>query len=83
MTTGKFIKILEENNIPADVTMMSDSGWEMDASHMDGVFYNETKCTLVFTQGGDKYDEHYFNKDGWKLLYSGDKNVRAKFGIHE
>lgn len=69
MTIGDFSKLIKDNNIPEDVTMLSDSGWECWATCMDGVYYNKENKELVFTQDGDEYDR-YYNKPGWKLLHS-------------
>lgn len=69
MTIGEFSKLIKDNNIPEDVTMLSDSGWECGASEMDGVYYNEEGKEIVFTQEGDKYD-HYYDKKSWRLINS-------------
>ena len=50
MTFAELNKIIEENNIPHDVKLMSDSGWECGATDMDGVYYNREKNEIVFTQ---------------------------------
>jgi hypothetical protein len=70
MTIGEFKKIIKKFNIPEDVTMLSDSGWECFETDMDGVWYNEKEKEIVFTQNGDKYERHYFGKPGWRLLHS-------------
>ena len=46
------VKILSDKNIPSDARIMSDSGWEGDATDMDGVFYSRETNELVFNQGG-------------------------------
>ena len=70
MTLGLLEQIVKENNIPNDAKLMSDSGWECDATNMDGIFYNKGTNTLVFTQG--VYDGDYYDKPGteWKKIYS-------------
>lgn len=55
MTLEKLNKICADNNIPSDVTLMSDSGWECDATEMNGVWYNPESRVIVFTQG-DQYE---------------------------
>lgn len=70
MTIGEFSKLIKDNNIPEDVTMLSDSGWECSASDMDGVYYNEKQREIVFTQSGDEYEERYYGKEGWRLIHS-------------
>ena len=56
MTFAELNKIIEENNIPHDVKLMSDSGWECDATDMDGVYYNKEKNEIVFTQSTKTID---------------------------
>lgn len=72
MTFEKLKQIIEKNNIPEDVTLMSDSGWECCATKMDGVYYNECENVMVFTQTGDKYEIYHQNpllKQLWKQLH--------------
>ena len=59
--------LVEKYNIPDDVVLMSDSGWECGATNMDGIYYNKKKNTIVFTQCGDRYDSYYDDPD-WILL---------------
>ena len=72
MTIKEFNKIIQDNNIPDDVTMMSDSGWECCESDMDGAYYNEVEKRIIFTQHGDIFDSNWYGKKGWKLLHSSD-----------
>lgn len=67
MTFSEIQKIVENNNIPLTVELLSDSGWECCATRMDGVYYNEKLNKMVFTQKGDKYDDYYDDPE-WKLL---------------
>lgn len=69
MTLGEFDKLMKDNNIPKDVTMLSDSGWECCASDMNGIYYNEAEKELVFTQNGNAYDYEYYGKSEWKLVH--------------
>lgn len=69
MTFGLLNKIIEENNIPDDVTLMSDSGWECDATEMDGIYYNSESNIIVFTQYASEFDS-YQKDNKWKMLYS-------------
>ena len=55
MTLEKLNKICADNNIPSDVTFMSDSGWECGPTEMNGVWYNPETRVIVFTQG-DQYE---------------------------
>lgn len=65
MTFAELNKIIEENNIPHDVKLMSDSGWECGASDMDGVYYNREKNEIMFTQKTQKVDEWFDRNDDW------------------
>ena len=84
MTFAILKKIIEKHNIPEDVELLSDSGWECSATEMDGVWYNAKLNEIQFTQDGknfwgsigmeDTYDEPHDranadNKDEWVLLY--------------
>ena len=69
MTIGEFAKIIKAYNIPDDVTMLSDSGWECGPTDMEGLYYNERSKKLVFTQKGNEY-ERYFDDPEWRLIHS-------------
>ncbi len=71
MTFKKLQSIINKNNIPKDVHIVSDSGWECGPSEMNGVYYNKAKNEIVFTQSGDKYDAYHKDKD-WKRLHGED-----------
>lgn len=62
MTYRELTDIITKNNIPENVRLMSDSGWECSATDMNGVYYDETTNTIIFTQNISKYDMNYFNK---------------------
>lgn len=67
MKLNKLLELIEKHNISKDVTLMSDSGWECGATDMDGVYYNEHKNIIVFTQYVDDGD-YYYSKDGWTVI---------------
>lgn len=67
MTFGKLKRLLEKYDIPDDVKLMSDSGWECDATEMNGVYYRAKKNVIVFTQNISKYDD-YFTDPDWVVL---------------
>lgn len=72
MTANKLAKILLDANLPDNVVIMSDSGWECWATDMDGIFYNAEENYMVVTQGS-KYDlDEYI---GWKVLYIKDLKI--------
>ena len=61
MTFNELEDIITRNNIPKNVRLLSDSGWECGETEMDGVYYDETENTLIFTQEINQYDD-YFNE---------------------
>lgn len=68
MTFGLLQKIIEYHHIPSDVHLTSDSGWECDATEMDGIYYNQSKNEIVFTQHIYECDG-YFDREGWCRIY--------------
>lgn len=67
LTFELLYKIIEKNNIPHDVNLMSDSGWECYATEMGCIYYNESENVIVFTQKESKYDV-YYNDKNWRIL---------------
>ena len=67
MTFEKLKEMIEKYNIPSNVKLLSDSGWECDETEMDGVFYNEVENHIVFTQYYEQSDKYLYNKDYQKL----------------
>ena len=68
MTYELLTRIIEENNIPKNVKMMSDSGWECCETDMDGIFYNKQENKMIFTQEGDTYGR-WHNRKCWTCIY--------------
>ena len=68
MTFEKLKELIEKHNIPTDVKLLSDSGWECNETDMDGVYYNEKENHIIFTQEFDEYNNYYDNKDYKELL---------------
>lgn len=57
MTVEKLLKILRKNNIPLNVTIMSDSGWECYETDCDGVYYDtKLHCVVLEQDAGEDYD---------------------------
>src|SRR5699024_7139751 len=79
MTFELLSKIIEENNIPKDVKLMSDSGWEVSETEMNGIFYNRERNSLIFTQKGENCDSWY-KKDDWICIYGKMKDFRDAHG---
>jgi hypothetical protein len=46
MTFKDLSKIIKDNNIPDNVILRSDSGWECDDTKINGVWYNAIKNTI-------------------------------------
>lgn len=82
MTFEKLSKIIEENNIPKNVELLSDSGWECDFTPMNGVYYNARLNRIIFTQWCGKYsiyDKAYKGPDkeiGYVALTDENGNIR-------
>lgn len=64
MTLKLLQRIALDNNIPDDVTIMSDSGWECNATNIRGVFCNRKEKIIVFTQ--DELDNKYVSDSNWQ-----------------
>lgn len=69
MRFNQLQEIIKKNNIPENVLLRSDSGWECDATEMDGAYYNQMKNEIVFTQEGRDYDGYTLDY-GWKRIAS-------------
>lgn len=75
MTFKQLQRIIKQNNIPENVLLRSNSGWECCATDMDGIYYNPNNNQLHFTQDilleGKEYDEGFAGYpedehcDGW------------------
>lgn len=65
LTFEKLSNIIEKYNIPKDVHLMSDSGWECNETEMNGILYNEKENIIVFKQDTEYLEEYYSN---WKIL---------------
>ena len=65
LTFEKLSNIIEKYNIPKDVHLMSDTGWECNATEMNGILYNEKENIIVFKQDCKYLEEYYSN---WKIL---------------
>ena len=67
MKLNTLLELINKHNIPKDVLLQSDSGWECDATDMDGVYYNRKLNVIVFTQCVSEYDHYFINSD-WETL---------------
>lgn len=71
MTAGELFEVFKQNDIPDNAVLMSNSGWEGDATNMDGIYYNKIENTVVFTQEFNKYDDYYKSPDWIKCKKKG------------
>ena len=79
MTYEQLKNIIEKNNIPEDVHLMSNSGWECCATEMDGVLWNPTYNEIHFTQDTEYYTDGPYH-DSYKNDDKGSKNVEHRDG---
>ena len=61
MTLAQLNDICKRNNVPDDVKLLSDSGWEDSATPMDGVWYSKEANMIVFTPDIDEYDDQPYD----------------------
>ena len=76
MTFELLTEIVKENNIPSNVELLSDSGWECNETGMNGVYYNRNENRMIFTQEGTGYDR-WFEEDGWEMVYGRNKTCQT------
>ena len=80
MTFERLSKLIDKYNIPKNVHLLSDSGWECCATEMCGVYYNEKQNVIIFTQEISEYESYdKRNKNyikGFIALKDGDSNER-------
>ena len=67
MKLNNLLKLINKHDINDNVLLRSDSGWECDATDMDGVYYNRKLNVIVFTQYISENDS-YFNELDWEML---------------
>ena len=68
MTFEKLKELIEKHNIPSNVKLLSDSGWECNETDMNGVFYNEKENHIIFTQSYQEDYEQYVMDTDYKEL---------------
>lgn len=64
MTFKILDRLIKKYNIPQNVHLMSDSGWECNETEMNGVYYNKAENLIIFTQSFNEY-EKYFGNEMW------------------
>ena len=62
----KMKEIMDRNGVPGNARLMSNSGWELGATDMDGIIWNPEENVIHFVQmaalevdGVDGYDEKW------------------------
>lgn len=70
MTFDKLSKIIDKYDIPKNVILISDSGWECGPTDMCGMRYSKEDNTIIFTQdnGYSTYPTVFWNT---KYYYNG------------
>ncbi len=69
MTFKLLCKIIKKYELPDDILLLSDSGWECDETHMNGIWYNKNKNEIIITQGFLPEYDKYAKMPEWELLY--------------
>ena len=64
MTYKKLQEIFSAHNIPENVLLYSDSGWECGATNINGIYYNKAANVIIFTQTSSKYCKYDPANDG-------------------
>ena len=59
--------LCKKYNIPNDVILQSDTGWECGYSDLILIAYNEKEKRIVFLSDTTSTDDYYHTKD-WKIL---------------
>lgn len=58
MTFEKLNNLINKYNIPKNVHLLSDSGWECNETEMCGVYYNKKENIIIFTQEISEYEKY-------------------------
>ena len=62
MTLEKMKEIMDRNGVPGNARLMSNSGWELGATDMDGIIWNVihfVQMAALEVDGVDGYDEKW------------------------
>lgn len=76
MTFEKLKELIEKYNIPNNVKLLSDSGWELSETEMDGIFYNQKENHIVFTQNPD--ERGYLRNEDYIMLEEDMEKITQK-----
>jgi hypothetical protein len=58
MTYRELKEIIEKNDIPENVRIMSNSGWECGATPIEGIYYSKSKNEIHLVSI-DEFEEEY------------------------
>ena len=50
MTLEKMKEIMDRNGVPGNARLMSNSGWELGATDMNGILWNPEENVIHFVQ---------------------------------
>lgn len=67
MTYAELKEIIEKNHVPEDVRLMSNSGWELCATPMDGILWNPEENVIHFIQTAAMMDQKEYGGN-WVIL---------------
>ena len=76
MKVKDFLEVLKEHNIPEDVKILSDSGWECGATDIEAVYYNKEKNFIVLVQSSNAKPQYHI---GEYLIYADKKIIDNDF----
>lgn len=58
MTFERLSNLINKYNIPKNVHLLSDSGWECCETEMCGVYYNKEQNVIIFTQEISEFETY-------------------------
>jgi hypothetical protein len=70
MEVRDFLNVLKKYNIPEDVKILSNSGWECGATDIEAIYYNKEKNSITLVQGDTMYLRNHI---GEYLIYIDEK----------
>lgn len=76
MEVREFLNALKEYNIPEDVEIFSDSGWECDATGIEAIYYNKEKNFIILVQSSNAMPKYHV---GEYLIYADKKIIDDDF----
>lgn len=76
MVIKDFLEVLKKYNIPEDVKILSDSGWECGATDIEAIYYNKEKNFIVLVQSSNAMPRYHI---GEYLIYANKKIIDDDF----